>query len=77
MQIKVANDDNTKKKNLRINVCKRENAIHDLEYTSLMFDVIVGTLCSILGLLHYLDYGKYFEKITEIIGLSSGVIGFF
>ena len=42
-----------------------------------MFDVIVGTLCSILGLLHYLDYGKYFEKITEIIGLSSGVIGFF
>ena len=70
-------DDNRKKKEkLKINVCKRENAMHDLEYTSLIFDVIVGTLCSILGLLHYFDVGKYCEKITGIIGLASGVIGF-
>jgi len=70
-------DDNKKKREkLQINVCKRENAMHDLEYTSLIFDVIVGTLCCILGLLHYLDIGKYFEKITGIIGLASGVIGF-
>ena len=41
-------DDNTKKKEkLQINVCKRENAMHDLEYTSLIFDVIVGTVCCI------------------------------
>jgi hypothetical protein len=70
-------DDNRKKKEkLKINVCKRENAMHDLEYTSLIFDVIVGTLCSILGLLHYFDVGKYCEKVTGIIGLASGVIGF-
>ena len=70
-------DDNTKKKEkLKINVCKRENAMHDLEYTSLIFDIIVGTLCCILGLLHYLDIGQYCEKITGIIGLASGVIGF-
>lgn len=29
-----------------------------------------------LGLLHYFDIGKYCEKITGIIGLASGVIGF-
>jgi len=70
-------DDNTKKKKKsQINVCKRKNAVHDLEYTSLIFDVIVGTLCCILGLLHYLDIGSYCEKITGIIGLASGVIGF-
>ena len=50
--------------------------MHDLEYTSLIFDIIVGTLCCILWLLHYLDIGQYCEKITGIIGLASGVIGF-
>ena len=70
-------DDNRKKREkLKINVCKRENAMHDLEYTSLIFDIIVGTLCCILGLLHYFDVGKYCEKITGIIGLASGIIGF-
>lgn len=74
---KAGYDDNTKKKEkLKINVCKRENAMHDLEYTSLIFDIIVGTLCCILGLLHYFDVGKYCEKITGIIGLASGIIGF-
>jgi hypothetical protein len=70
------NDNQKKAEKLRINVCKRENAMHDLEYTSLIFDVIVGTLCCILGLLHYLDVGQNFEKITGIIGLASGIIGF-
>jgi len=74
---KAGYDDNKKKREkLKINVCKRENAMHDLEYTSLIFDIIVGTLCCILGLLHYFDVGKYCEKITGIIGLASGIIGF-
>ena len=74
---KAGYDDNRKKREkLKINVCKRENAMHDLEYTSLIFDIIVGTLCCILGLLHYFDVGKYCEKITGIIGLASGIIGF-
>jgi hypothetical protein len=50
--------------------------MHDLEYTSLIFDVIVASLCCILGLLHYFGVGQYCEKITGIIGLASGVIGF-
>ena len=70
-------DDNQKKAvKLEINVCKRENAMHDLEYTSLIFDVIVASFCCLLGLLHYLGVGSVFEKITGIIGLACGVIGF-
>ena len=69
-------DDNTKEGiKLAINVCKRENAMYNLEFTSLIFDVIAGSLCCILGLLYYFT-DKYFEKITGIIGIASGVIGF-
>ena len=69
-------DDNQKKSGkLAINVCKRENAMYNLEYTSLIFDAIAGSLCCIFGLLHYFT-DKYFAKITGIIGLASGVIGF-
>jgi hypothetical protein len=70
------NDDQKKAEKLKINECKRENAMHDLEYTSLIFDVIVASLCCILGLLLYFGVGQYCEKITGIIGLASGVIGF-
>ena len=33
-------------------------------------------ICAVLGLLHYFDVAKPFEKITGIIGLSTGVITF-
>ena len=69
-------EDQKKAGKLEINSCKRENSMHDLEYTSLIFDVTVGTFCCILGLLHYFEVAKYFEKITGIIGLACGVIGF-
>ena len=50
--------------------------MNDLEYTSLIMDLILGFICFILGLLHYFEIGKYFEKITGIIGIASGAIGF-
>ena len=59
-----------------LNKCRRHKGMHDLEYTSLIVDLIFGTFSSILGLLHYLDVGKQFEKITGIIGLFFGIIGF-
>ena len=58
------------------NICKRKNAMHDLEFSSLIIDVVLGTLCCILGLLHYFDVGKVFVKVTGIIGLVTGVVGF-
>jgi len=63
------------KKKLR-NKCNRDKAMYGLEYSSLIIDVICGFVCTILGLLHYFDIGKPFEKITGIIGLATGIIGF-
>ena len=50
--------------------------MYGLEYSSLIIDVICGLVCNILGLIHYFDVAKPFEKVTGIIGLSSGIIGF-
>ena len=74
------NNDNNKKAldkmKGKINVCKREKAMHGLEYASLVCDVVVGGFCAIFGLLHYLEVGLSFQKKTGIIGLITGTIGF-
>ena len=59
-----------------INICKREKAMHGLEYGSIIFDVVIGGYCAIFGLLHYLDVAKAFKKKTGIIGIIAGGIGF-
>ena len=59
-----------------LNVCNRQKAVYGLEYSSLVLDAILGFLCLILGLLHYFDVGKPFEKVTGIIGLATGIIQF-
>ena len=58
------------------NKCNREKAMYGLEYSSLILDITLGFICAVLGLLHYFDVAKPFEKITGIIGLSTGVISF-
>ena len=60
----------------RLNKCNRLKAVYGLEHASLIIDVILAFLCLILGLLHYFDVGKPFEKVTGIIGLATGVIQF-
>jgi len=65
-------DANKKAKNL----CNRQKAMYGLEYSSLIIDVVLGFICTILGLLHFFDVAKPFEKISGIIGLSTGIIGF-
>ena len=66
------NDANKKEKNL----CNRRKAMYGLEYSSLILDVILGFICTALGLLHFFDVAKPFEKVTGIIGLASGIVGF-
>jgi len=48
--------------------------MHDLEYTSLIMDIVFGFICTTLGLLHYFDVGKSIEKISGLIGLITGAI---
>ena len=59
-----------------IHLCRRQNAMYSMEYTSIIFDVILSFICTILGLLHYFDVGKSFEKFSGLIGLISGAICF-
>jgi hypothetical protein len=69
--------DNELKKQKKVkNKCNREKAMYGLEYSSLILDITLGFICAVLGLLHYFDVAKPFEKITGIIGLSTSVISF-
>ena len=57
-------------------LCERAKAMHDLEYASLIINIVLGFVCSNLSLLHYLNVGKDFEKKTGMIGFITGIIGF-
>jgi len=74
MNKKAGNTDNLNKK--EFHKCQREKAMYGLEYSSLIIDIIFGTICILLSLFSYLDIIKNFEKIFGIIGLSLGAICF-
>jgi hypothetical protein len=57
-------------------LCERQKAMYGLEYAALISDLVFGFSCALLSLLHFFGVGKSFEKITGLIGLISGVIGF-
>jgi len=59
-----------------LNLCNRKKAMYGLEYSSLIIDINLAFICLILGLFHYCDIGKPFEKVTGIIGLATGIIQF-
>jgi len=71
-----ADDDSLKAQKKILNQCNRHKAMYGLEYSSLILDVVLGFICLILGLLHYFDVAKPFEKVTGIIGLATGICGF-
>ncbi len=58
------------------NECSNKKAMHDMEYTSFIFNIVIGFVCGLLGLLHLFDFKKEFVSKTGIIGLGCGIIGF-
>ena len=58
------------------NTCQREKGMHDMEYTAFIFDIVIGFICGLLGLLHIFEVKKDFVSNTGLIGLICGVIGF-
>lgn len=56
--------------------CQRQKGMHDMEYTSFIFDIIIGFVCGLIGLLHLFELKKDFISNTGLIGLISGIIGF-
>ena len=59
-----------------LNYCKNRKGMHDMEYTSFIFNIVIGFTCGLLGLLHYFDVKKEFVSKTGLIGLGCGIIGF-
>ena len=60
----------------QIDKCERTKAMYNMEYTSFIFDVVIGFICSLLGLLHIFEVKKDFIANTGLIGLICGVVGF-
>ena len=47
-----------------------------MEYTAFIFDIVIGFICGLLGLLHYFDVKKDCISKTGLIGFICGIIGF-
>ena len=60
----------------KINECKRKKGMYDMEYTTFIFDIVIGFVCGLLGLLHYFELKPDFISKTGLIGLICGAIGF-
>ena len=58
------------------NECQRKKGMHDMEYTAFIFDITIGFVCGLLGLLHHFDLKKDFVSNTGLIGLGCGIVGF-
>ena len=60
-----------------IDALERLKGMHDMEYTSFIFDIVIGFVCSLLGLFHLFDIKKEeFASKTGLIGFICGIVGF-
>ncbi len=56
--------------------CIRKKGMHDMEYTAFIFDIVIGFICGLIGLLHLFDLKKDFVSNSGLIGLICGIVGF-
>ena len=56
--------------------CTRKKGMYDMEYTAFIFDIVIGFVCGLLGLLHYFEVKKDIVPKTGLIGLGCGAVGF-
>ena len=75
---KAGDDDDTLKYQYKYpyDACIREKGMHDMEYTAFIFDIVIGFISGLLGLLHLFDLKKDFVSNTGLIGLICGFVGF-
>ena len=59
-----------------IKQCDRRKAMSNMEYTSFIFDIVIGFVCSLIGLLHLFEVKKDIVSTTGLIGLGCGAVGF-
>ena len=58
-----------------INYCTRVKGMYNMEYIAFIFDIVIGFICSLIGLLHLFDIKKDFVSKTGLIGLICGIVG--
>ena len=75
---KAGDDDDTLKYQYKYpyDACIRKKGMHDMEYTAFIFDIVIGFICGLMGLLHLFDLKKDFVSNTGLIGLICGIVGF-
>ena len=75
---KAGTDDDTLKYKYQYlyDACIRKKGMHDMEYTAFIFDIVIGFVCGLIGLLHLFDLKKDFVSNSGLIGLICGVVGF-
>ena len=60
-----------------LKACRRKKAMYNMEYTSFIFNIAIGFVCGLLGLLHLFEVlQKEFALKTGLIGTGCGIIGF-
>ena len=69
-------DEEDKYMQSRIDYCTRAKGIYNMEYTAFIFDMVIGFICGLIGLLHLFDIKKDFVANTGLIGLICGIVGF-
>ena len=58
------------------NLCRRQKAMYNLEYASLIITASLSFICFYLSLLLQLDIGRGYKNKTSLIGFISGIICF-
>ena len=58
------------------NLCYRQKAMYNLEYASLIIDIILGFINAKLALLVYFKISNSINKLSRIFGILSGIICF-
>ena len=69
-------DEDDKSWQSQIDYYTRRKGMYDMEYTAFIFDIVIGFICGLIGLLHLFDLKKDFVSNTGLIGLICGIIGF-
>lgn len=59
-----------------LNYCNNHKGMYNMEYTSFIFDIVIGFVCGLLGLLHIFEVKKDLVSKTGLVGLGCGIVGF-
>ena len=58
----------------KVDDCKYQNAMYNLEYASMIIDVSLGCIVTLLALINYIEPRNNFKMGTGLLGLAIGVI---